>query len=156
MDFVSVSDASGPGLFPLMHNAKCIWIYFLGLAVTSVLVFGWWYYKHITTSAGSKSLDEDNPIDLDEIEGRMEVQSQIDRFTRREYGNRKLKEALAEWEAHKNHQDDGQEPAEEADRTGAILTKILCAQRASESGEDFDTLYQSVLQSEEPSPSNEN
>jgi hypothetical protein len=71
----------------------------------------------------------------------MEVQGQVDRFTRIAYAKRKSKEADAEWEANQN---DGPESAEKTDRSRAILMKKLCAQRATETGEDFDKLYQFV------------
>src|ERR1700761_1522989 len=110
MDFVSISDESGPGLVPTLQNVKFIWIYFIALAATSMSVFSWWYYKHLSLNTAKAVVAGADEVDVDEIEGRMEAQGLADISSRKRYAREKLAEASKEWEEHSKYRsDDGEE-----------------------------------------------
>jgi hypothetical protein len=142
MDFLSI-DNPGPGFKPSLSKVKYLWIYVVGLIATCTLVFGWWTYKYATISNHKgKSPDE---VDSDEIEARMEAQSQVEKALRKTYATRKLAEAKAEWDAHSERKDKGNMDPDEVDRLDTLIFgKILCAQRARETGEDFDALFSTI------------
>jgi hypothetical protein len=142
MDFLSVSGGDKPGLAPTLQNIKFIWIYFVALIAISVVVFGWWYYKRISIG-GQKPADVmSDEVETDQIESRMELQGAVNQASRRLYAARKLEEASKEW---KEYQKYSQEDEDRDGQSSKIFMKILCAQRAKETGEDFDELIAECL-----------
>lgn len=131
MDFVGIT--SGPGLVPKMTNLKYIWVYVAVLVATSGMAFGWWYYKYHTSI---KIATNEDDTSTDAIEERMEIQAKVEESRRKRYAKKKFEEAKAEWDEHKAAEARG----ETVPVNTPILVKIVVAQQAMETGEDFDEL----------------
>jgi hypothetical protein len=132
MDFLSLTDDPTRSVLPTMKNAKFLWVYFLALMAMSLLVFGWWYYKHL-------KIMKTGSTEMDSIESKMEIQAQRDKSRRVQYATAKLQEFRQQWTEYQARVAAGAD--EDLPFMRDIVRKMYCAKTAIETGEDYEALY---------------
>lgn len=142
MNFFTVTQDS-PGLFPVLGNAKYIWIYAVATSVVCITVFGWWYYKH-RTFLNPKGGETGGDAKSESPDAKTFGSETNEVLRRKEHAREIGLEALAEYEElHATGPPDGDEDAIKAwhKRNSVVHMKLLSAHRAIETGEKFENIY---------------
>lgn len=153
MSFFTVTP--GTGLMPTLPTAKYSWIYFLFAVPISLGVVAWWFYKRLNIQGkgnGKPTTPEPGAgDDLDSTESAMQAQSVREKIIRKERAKEVLKQAKARYDELNAIRPENDDPAKKRahdDAIGDTFTLLLCAQRAMETGEDVDDLFESVRRSQ--------